>query len=216
MASYFTNQGSPISRLTVRKYMLELGIQSVIRKNKPKYQSGKQHKTFPNLLQRDFSPKAANEIWCTDFTYIFDKHGNVSYNCTIIDLFRREVIATKTEENITSSLAINTLSIAILKRKPGKGLILHSDQGSQYTSKAFVDYCKEHLIQQSMSKAGCPYDNAVMERYFNTLKYECINLYAFQDIDMIENTINEYVYGWYNPLRPHTFNDGKPPCMQVV
>lgn len=78
----------------------------------------------------------------------------------------------------------------MLLRKPPKGLILHSDQGSQYTSKIFVEYCKEHHIQQSMSKSGGPYDNAVMERYFNTLKHECLNLYQLKSTECAENIIN--------------------------
>ncbi len=115
-----------------------------------------------------------------------------------------------------SELAKITLQKALLARKPAKGLILHSDQGSQYTSNSFVKFCSEHQIQQNMSKAGCPYDNAVMERYFNTLKYECLNLYIFNELQAIESTINEFVYGWYNTLRPHTYNGAKPPVVATI
>ena len=83
---------------------------------------------------------------------------------------------------MTSDLAIRTLRKALSsQRKRSNGLILHSDQGSPYTSKAFTDFCEEHDLTQSMSKAGCPYDNAPMERYFNTLKNEEIYLHEYHD-----------------------------------
>ena len=120
--------------------------------------------------------------WCTDFTYLFLKNHDVRYNCSIIDLHDRSVIASITDRHITSDLAIRTLQKALDSQPAIKGeLILHSDQGSQYTSKAFTDFCKSVNVTQSMSKAGYPYDNAPMERYFNTLKNECTNLYEFKN-----------------------------------
>lgn len=87
----------------------------------------------------------------------------------------------KRDRHITSELAIRTLQKALESQHISKaGLILHSDQGSQYTSKAFIEFCESVHVTQSMSKAGYPYDTAPMERYFNTLKTECTNLYEFQ------------------------------------
>lgn len=98
--------------------------------------------------------------------------GSKRYNCTIIDLHDRSVISSITDKNITADLAKRTLAKAI-HSQPGidlSKLMLHSDQGSQYTSKEFTEFCEKLGITQSMSKAGYPYDNAPMERYFNTLK----------------------------------------------
>jgi len=93
----------------------------------------------------------------------------VRYNCTIIDLYERSVVTSITGRHITSDLAIRTLQKALdLQSTINDGLILHSDQGVQYTSKAFTEFCESVNVTQSMSKAGCPYDNAPMERYFNT------------------------------------------------
>lgn len=90
-------------------------------------------------------------------------------------------VASITDRRITSDLAIRTLQKALESQPTLKGeLILHSDQGTQYTSKAFIDYCESAHVTQSMSKAGDPYDNAPMERYFNMLKNECTNLYEFK------------------------------------
>ncbi|MCI8668989.1 MAG: transposase family protein [Lachnospiraceae bacterium] len=122
-----------------------------------------------------------NHKWCTDFTYLFLKNGEVCYNCSIIDLYDRSIIAGVTDRQISRCPAIRTLKKALESQPQIKEeLILHSDQGCRYTSKAFVGYCESVHVSQSMSKAGCPYDNAPMERYFNTLKNECVNLCDFQ------------------------------------
>lgn len=110
-----------------------------------------------------------------------------------------------TDQRITSGLAIRTLQKALdLQHLPKGGLVLHSDQGSQYTSKAFLEYCESVHVAQSMSKAGYPYDNAPMERYFNTLKNECTNLYKFR-------TEEEFAYVTYNYVRPHSYNGYRTP-----
>ena len=156
----------------------ELGLRSIVRPQKTDYEQGKPHKVFENKLQQNFMSDKINQKWCTDFTYLFLKNHDVRYNCSIIDLHDRSVIASITDRHITSDLAIRTLQKALDSQPAIKGeLILHSDQGSQYTSKAFTDFCKSVNVTQSMSKAGYPYDNAPMERYFNTLKNECTNLY---------------------------------------
>lgn len=92
------------------------------------------------------------------------------------------------------------------------GLILHSDQGRPYTSKAFTKYCKRKGLRQSMSRAGTPGDNAVMERYFNTLKAELIDQRSYKEETVLYRDIAEYSYDWYNETRPHTYNGGIPPA----
>ena len=103
-------------------------------------------------------------------------------------------------------MAIQTLQIA-LDRNPVKGkIILHSDQGSQYTSRAFTEFCEGKGIRQSMSKAGCPYDNSPMESFYGTFKSEFIRQNRFEtDQELNESTL-DYVYGYYNHIRPHSSN----------
>ena len=103
------------------------------------------------------------------------------------------------------------MKIALKRHKPDNGLILHSDQGSQFTSKDFNDFCEENYVQQSMSCAGCPYDNAPMERFYNTLKNEYFNLYSFNLDDKLNREIYEFVYVKYNHVRPHSYNAGLTP-----
>lgn len=160
---------------------------------------------FENQLKQDFTAERANSKWCIDFTFLFLKNGEVCCNCTIIDLHDRSAAASITDRHITSDLAIRTLKKALDSQHIPKGrLILHSDQGSQYTSKAFIEYCESVHVAQSMSKAGYPYDNAPMERYFNTLKNECTNLYEFRTEKELYQTAEEFAYAAYNHVRPHS------------
>ncbi len=90
-------------------------------------------------------------------------------------------------------------------------MILHSDQGSQYISKEFVEYCETNAITPNMSKAGYPYDNAPMERYFNTLKNELINLHSYNTEEALYEAVGEFAYTTYNHVRPHAYNGYKTP-----
>ena len=167
---------------------------------------------FDNKLQQNFTADEINRKWCTDFTYLFLANHEVRYNCTIIDLHDRSVIANITDRNITSDLSIRTLRKALESQPTIKeGLILHSDQGSQYTSKAFTEFCESVNVTQSMSKAGYPYDNAPMERYFNTLKNECTNLYEFTTEETLYQKVEEFAYVDYNHVRPHSYNGYRTP-----
>ena len=211
MAAYLRLKGIYYSEQTIYKYMKELGLRSIVRRKKPYYIKGNTHKVFPNLLNRDFDVSASNQVWVIDFTHMPLSNGKVIYNCTIIDLFKRKSVATLNSSRMDAKLAINTLELAIRRNSPPKGLILHSDQGTQFTSKMFVKYCLRHHIQQSMSRAGCPYDNAPMERFFNTLKNEFYNLYNFESVEMLNRMTYDFVYIKYNNLRPHQYNGGLPP-----
>ena len=191
--------------------MKEMGIQAILQKKKLKYVKGLIHKTFDNLLQQDFTAEKPNEKWCTDFTYLELSNGKKRYNCSIIDLYDRSVIASKNSHYIDSILAIDTLKMAIKRHTLTGKLILHSDQGSQFASVLFTEYCKRNNIVQSMSRAGCPYDNAVMERYYNSLKNEFINHYSFETDTLLNAAIDEYAFVWYNYQRPHTYNDKLTP-----
>ena len=207
MAVYLERRGYRYSKATIHKYMnKELGLRSIVRPKKPGTKPAKPHKVFENRLKQDFHADRPNQKWCTDFTYLFLKNGEVRYNCTIIDLYDRSVVASITDRHITSDLAIRTLQKALESQHPKGSLLLHSDQGSQYTSKAFVDFCESVHVTQSMSKAGCPFDNAPMERYFNTLKNECTNLYEFQTEDALYRTVEEFAFVTYNHVRPHSYN----------
>ena len=214
MRQMLANRGIILSVQTVRKYMnVELGLKSVTRKAKYRYRKGPDAFAISsNLITREFRAEKRNSKWCIDFTYLFLADKRKRYNCTIIDLYDRRVVASVCGKRIDAQLAIDTLSEAIKRCDGETGMILHSDRGSQFTSKAFVEFCETHGVIQSMSAPGCPYDNSPMERYFNTLKAELINLTRYEDDDDLYQSVKAYAYGWYNNLRPHTFNGGVPPA----
>ncbi len=208
MKVYLERRGYHYSSTTIHKYMnAEMKLYSIVRPKKPQYEHGEAHKVFENKLKQDFTASEINQKWCTDFTYLFLSNRDVRYNCTIIDLHDRSVIASITDKNITSDLAIRTLKKALESQPKINGeLILHSDQGSQFTSKAFTEFCEVSGITQSMSKAGYPYDNAPMERYFNTLKNELIYLYEYDTEEALYQAVEEFAYVDYNYSRPHSYN----------
>ena len=205
--------GVHLSKTTVHKYMNKmLGLHSIIMKRSYKFTRNiNNYYKFPNLIKQNFSVLAKNKVWCMDFTYIKLINGKTIYNCSIIDLFDRSIIATVNSKNIDSALAINTLSTAILSESPRGELIVHTDHGSQFTSQAFRDFCLSQKITQSMSRPGCPYDNAVIERFFNTLKQSFVNIQRFKDIKDFDSSLKNYIFLEYNFKRPHMYNNGLTP-----
>ena len=212
MVIFLARKNIFISKTTAHKYMnIELNLHAITMRKKPKYVKGENNKTFPNLINQKFDVDAKNKVWCTDFTYIRMANGKMHYNCTILDLFNREAIASVNSKWINSDLAIRALAKAIDRENPIPGLILHSDQGVQFTSWSFVNYCESKGIVQSMSKVGCPYDNAPMERFYKSFKSELIYLNKFQNEAQLNAAVNKYVYVWYNHIRPHSYNGGLTP-----
>lgn len=191
--------------------MQELGIRSTVTPKKPTYKKGDCYKKFENYLNRKFHAEKPNEKWCTDFTYIFMGDGRKRYNCSIIDLYDRSVVATLNSSHMDAELAVQTLKIGLERNHHPPGLLLHSVQGPQYTSRTFTDFCKEAGILQSMSKRGCPYDNSPMESFYGTFKAEFIRKHRFSSDEELNKATKEYVYVYYNHTRPHSSNGYQTP-----
>lgn len=205
MRVFIKRYGYETSNTTMHKYMnKELNLCAVIMRSKPGYKAGKKHKIFDNLINQNFTVDRKNIVWCTDFTYMRQPNGKFRYNCSIIDLFDRSAIASTNGDYINSQLAIDTLQKALDQEKHPH-IILHSDQGSQFASREFVNFCKDQKITQSMSKAGCPYDNAPMERFYNTFKSNFYNVTSFSSVEMMDELTAKYI-NWYNYIRPHSYN----------
>jgi transposase InsO family protein len=115
-------------------------------------------------------------------------------------------VASVNSKYINSNLAIETLGKALKKENYPKSLILHSDQGVQFTSWEFINFCKDNDVIQSMSKAGCPYDNAPMERFYNTFKSNFYNVTSLYDEVRLDEETGKYI-NWYNYVRPHSYNN---------
>lgn len=133
MRVFLESKGIRLSKTTVYKYMnQELRLLSTYRRKGPGYRKGHAHKIFTNLINQDFKSHKINQVWCTDFTYLSLSNGTLRYNCSIINLYDRSVVASETGKWITSELAIRTLEKALNTQKSvSEDLILHSDQGSQ-------------------------------------------------------------------------------------
>lgn len=162
-----------------------------------------------NLLKRDFSPEAPNLAWVGDITYIKVADGYM-YLCVIMDLFSRKVIAYHVSDSIDADLTLYTFETAYLARKQPKKLLFHSDQGVQYTCSLYREFLKEHNVKQSFSTPGCPYDNAVCESFFHTLKEEAIYHHIYHNVEELYEALEEYI-PFYNNYRPHSFIKMKTP-----
>lgn len=156
----------------------------------------------PNRLNQDFSAPAPNRKWVSDFTYIETGEGWL-YLAVVLDLFSRRVIGWAMSETMDTALVEAALRMALLGRRPEAGLLHHSDQGSQYTSAAYLSCLTAASTQLSMSRVGNCYDNAVMESFFGTLKTECV-IGPFVTRTQARTTIFEYMEVWYNRQRLHS------------
>ncbi len=163
-----------------------------------------------NHLHQRFDQPEPNLVWVCDFTYI-RATGKFFYLCAIIDLFSRKVIAYKLSEKIDTQLAINTVNMAVANRGKSKGVIFHTDRGSQFKSSEFRKHLDNLDIIQSFSAKAHPYDNAVMECFFKYLKKEEVNRKSYSSFNELNISLFEYIYGFYNSVRPHSHNNGLSP-----
>ena len=156
----------------------------------------------PNWLSQDFSTQAPNQKWVSDFTYIETGEGWL-YLAVVLDLFSRKVIGWSMRQSMDTVLVETALRMALLSRQPPAGWLHHSDQGSQYTSAAYLDCLNGTLAKISMSRTGNCYDNAVAESFFSTLKTECVPG-PFLTHTQARTTLFEYMEVWYNRHRIHS------------
>ena len=183
---------------TVLRVMRKYGLLSVIRRKKYRNYGEHLHK-YPNLLNRDFSAERPNQKWVTDISYIHTKQG-VLYLSVIRDLYDNSIVAYKTGTEQNINLVLSTITEAKKKEKVTAELQLHSDQGFQYTSKAYFKLTQSYGITPSMSRRGNPYDNALAENFFSILKTECIYRAKLQTHEEARLLIGEYIH-FYNHQR---------------
>ena len=156
-----------------------------------------------NRLNRDFTAEAPNRKWVTDITYLATAAGWV-YLAAVVDLFSRKVVGWSIGTSLATELVSEALRNAIERRRPdGKRLLHHSDRGSQYTSDAYQQTLRLLGIGCSMSRRGCCYDNAVMERFFWSLKHEWTNHEQFANLEEARLSVFKYIETFYNPVRLH-------------
>lgn len=156
---------------------------------------GQQIHKYENLLNRQFQADCPNTKWATDISYIQTKEGTL-YLSMIRDLYDNSIVAYKTAAQQTVNLVLDTIRSAMknVKKEVAAELQLHSDQGFQYTSQAYFDLTQEYGITPSMSRRGNPYDNAMAENFFSTLKTECIYRHKPASFREADEMIAAYIY----------------------
>jgi putative transposase len=197
MTRALSREGMVVNHKRIRRLMRELGIKSVIRKKRPFY--GRRGSIiFPNILNREFHAENRFEKLVTDITYVRIGDG-FAYLSAILDLYNNEIVAWELSERNDLELVLDTLKL--LKGKPfTKQALIHSDQGFQYTTKAYENQVKELKIQGSHSRRGNCHDNACIECFFTHLKTEKLYLVRPKTIDQAYTAIKEYI-DFYNTDR---------------
>lgn len=161
------------------------------------------HPVWPNVLQRNFTVETPNAVWVSDITYIWTLEGWL-YLAAVLDLFSRGIVGLSMDKTIAETLTLQAMQQAILQRNPAKGLICHSDRGSQYAGNNFKALLAQNEFVGSMSKKGDCWDNAVAESFFHTLKVELVHRNKFKTRDEAKRKIFEYVEMYYNRKRAHS------------
>lgn len=197
-------QATKISRRRIGRLMCEndLKVQTK-RKFKVTTDSNHNKPIAPNLLEREFSVATPNTAYVGDITYIRTREGWL-YLAVVIDLFSRAVVGWSMDSRMTSSLVNSALLMAIWKRKPEKGLIFHSDRGSQYACDSYRAILNDHGVKASMSRKGDCWDNAVAESFFHTLKTELVHHCDYETREESRASIFEYIEVFYNRQRSHS------------
>ena len=205
-------QGIKVSQKRVARRMKALGLKSIIVK---KYNHNGNKKVDDtnkkNLLEQNFKAEKPSEKWVGDITYIYTKETGWTYLAIVMDLFDLKVIGWSYGVNMTSELVISAFKKAQIKRGITKGMIFHSDLGSQYTSKEYENLLQENNVKHSYSKKGYPYDNASMESFNAILKKEEVNVNTYETFKEAKLAIFEFIESWYNNVRIHSTLDYKTP-----
>lgn len=196
---------------TTRKYVLrimrDLGLHCIRQSAKAIYERLSAERI--NIVARQFSVDKPNSVLVGDVTY-FRLKGRTFYICAIMDLYSRLIIAYRISTSNSTRLTKATMSDALLLRQPAAGLVFHSDQGANYTARAYHELLVKHGIRQSFSASGRPQDNAVIESFFRNLKTEELYRHDYRSFNALKADVREYV-SFYNEKRPHRANNGLTP-----
>ena len=207
----FRELGEVLGKHRVARLMRLEGLKAQVGYGRrPRYRGGRPSVVAPNRLDRQFTVPAPNTHWVTDITYIRTYEGWL-YLAVVLDLFSRQVVGWATRPTLHSDIVIQALLAAVWRRKPAPGLVLHSDQGTQYTSTEWQAFLKVHGIVPSMSRRGNCHDNAVAESFFQLLKRERIKRRTYATRTDATSDIFDYIEMFYNPVRRHGSNEGLSP-----
>lgn len=196
-------EGIHVGRKRVARLMKETGLAGVSRrKGTCTTVRDKDARPAPDLVDRDFTVSAPNELWIADITYVPTWAGFL-YLAVVLDAFNRAVVGWAMANNLKTKIVLDALEMALWQRRP-ENVIHHSDQGSQYTSLAFGKRCTKAGVRPSMGSVGDCYDNAMCESFFATLETELLDRNTFRTHSEARMGIFDYIEAFYNPRRRHT------------
>lgn len=197
-------EGICVGRYKVRQIMIQQCLVTTWRRKFIKTTESK-HKmpVAENILNQEFNPDSSNQTWVADITYIWTASGWL-YLAAVMDLYSRKIVGYSLAQRMTADLVCTALQVAINTRQPPKGLIMHTDRGSQYCSQQYQDLLNRSGIRCSMSHKGLCYDNAVMERFFLNLKMERVWQQHYANHQEAIRDISHYITVFYNQVRLHS------------
>lgn len=194
-------EGKSCGKNRVLRVMRREGLKALIGyKRHPVFYSGSERNTAPNTLNRAFIVPEPDQVWVTDFTYIRTKEGWL-YVTVVVDLFSRLVVGWSMRSRATAESVIDALLMAIWRRRPTKRVLIHSDQGAQYTSKDWQTFLKDNNLEASMSRRGNCHDNAVAESFFQLLKRERVKRTIYVTREKARADIFDYIEMFYDATR---------------
>jgi transposase InsO family protein len=197
------SEGHDIGRYRVRKLMRKLGLRAKTpRRFKVTTDSKHSYSVAPNLVDRQFCVDAPDKVWATDITYLWTMEG-WSYLAVVMDLHSRQVVGWALDKHMRVQLTLNALAMAYWRRKPEPGLIHHSDRGIQYACDRYQEELVRHRMTPSMCRKGDCWDNAPVERFFRSLKYEHLLSCKLPTREAAERETLEYIT-FYNAYRLHS------------
>jgi putative transposase len=196
-------QGVSVSRKRVARLMRQAGLRGVSRRRfVVTTVRDKDRQPAPDLVQRDFEAAGPNQLWVADITYIPTWAGFL-YLAVVLDAWSRRAVGWAMATHLRTELVLEALEMAVRQRQP-RGVIHHSDQGSQYTSIAFGKRCREAGVRPSMGSVGDAYDNALCESFFATLECELLARRRFATPAEARLGVFDFIEGFYNPRRRHS------------
>ena len=198
------DQGVPVSRKRVARLMRKEGLQGVSRRRAYMVTTRRdeRQRPAPDLVQRRFQSDSPDALWVADMTYVPTWSGFI-YLAVVLDAWSRRVVGWSIGEQMNTDLVLRALNMALQQRRPEQ-VIHHSDQGSQYTSLAFGNRCRQMGVRPSMGTVGDAFDNAMAESFFASLECELIDRKTFKTRTEARLKVFTWIEGWYNPRRRHS------------
>ena len=205
--------GVRCSRKRVARLMRKAGLRGCLRVRKRRTTRRDPYAAapVPDLVKRNFAAAAPNKIWTADITYVGTREGFL-YLAFILDVYSRKVVGWSMTNHLRTELVVDALEMALWRRRPGAGLIHHTDRGAQYTALSFGKRLEEVGITPSMGRVGSALDNAISESFVASLKTELLHRHRFLSREAARTAIFDYIEGFYNRVRRHSSLDYSSPA----